>query len=187
MELVAPPGFVIARGFAGLLLREAGASLLVAELPGPAIDMQTGMTAEQLASRGMALRSSARIVAELGPATLLQVSQNVQGVEVTKWLLIAGDASTTTMITATTPTVVADTLGPVLRETLLSARWTAAGEVDPWSGLGIRIAETADLRLTPGLAGTLVLTSGGTPGPLEPTAPLLVISRSTAGASRSRT
>lgn len=179
VQLIAPPSFVIARTFTGLQWQEAGASVVVAELPGPASEMQTGMTAEQLAKRGMALRGSDNVDAELGPAVLLEVSQNVQGVEFSKWLLIAGDASTTVMLTATSPSVVANKLGPVLRSTVLSARWTAGADVDPAAGLDIRVVETDDLRLAPTMAGTLILTNGGVSGPLGPADPLLVISRST--------
>jgi len=179
--LVVPENFEMAGDFAGIIWRDAAASVHVVELPAPAEEMQASFTKPQLASKGMALLRSEQVDSSIGRATLLHVTQAAQGIEFRKWMLIGGNASESVLLTATVPATLADELEAPLRHTLLTARWEPEQRVDPRTGVGFSVAETEDLKIANSVMGSaLVLTRGGVPTTGSAADPFIVVARSTA-------
>jgi hypothetical protein len=179
--LVVPEKFEIAGDFAGIIWRDAAASIHVVELPAPAEEMQASFTKPQLASRGMALLRSEKVQASIGQAALLHVSQSAQGIEFRKWMLVGGSATESVLLTATVPSTLKAELEGTLRQTLLTARWEPERRVDPRVGVGFSVAETDDLKIANSVMGSaLVLTRGGVQTTASPADPFIVVARSTA-------
>lgn len=182
VSLIIPDNFVLGEGFAGIAKPAAGASVIVSEIPAPLDDMQAGMSAARLATRGMALRQSDRVRTAMGLGLLLYVLQNVQGVELNKWILIAGNAEESVLLTAMVPTTLADAFEPVLVRTLMTATWDPDTAVAPGERVGFTVSETRDLKISRDLgASGLILTEGGRQEPVSREDPLVVVSKSTAG------
>jgi hypothetical protein len=113
---------------------------------------------------------------------LLHVEQNVRGHEFRKWILVAGDAANTVMLTASVPQSLAGEVGPMLRPVLMTATWDRGAIGDPRAGLGFEFTETADLKVARGMgATTVVLTRGGDSARVAFSEPMLVLGKSTAG------
>lgn len=181
VSLVLPEKFEVASEFAGIGWRDAGASLHIIELPAPAEQMKASFTKADLASKGMALLRSEDVETAMGPARLFHASQVAQGMEFRKWLLVAGSADTTVMLTATAPSTVADDLEDTFRRCLLTARWEPQRVVDPLAGLGFAVSETSDLKVASSMMGAMILlTKGGVKTTASPGDPFAIVGRSTA-------
>lgn len=180
VSLVAPEKFELSRDFAGIVWRDAAASVHVVELQAPAEEMKASFTPPQLASKGMALLRTESVESAIGPALFVHVSQSAQGVEFRKWMLIAGTPKETVLLTATAPAILANELLEPLRRCLLTARWDPERTVDPLAGVGFSVTETRDLKIANSLMGSaLLLTRGGVQTAASPEDPFIVIARST--------
>ncbi len=171
-----PPGFVLAEGFPGFLRADAGASIMVTELPDPLETLRASMTARDLAASGMTLmRSQATSVAGR-EALLLWAKQEAAGTRLHKWMLIFGDSSRSVLVVAAFPKARAAELEEPLIRTLLAAGWSTDAPRDPFEGLSFRLAETAGLKVGERMSNLLTLTEPGATGPFAPPAPMLVVS-----------
>jgi len=179
ITLEVPPEFELASDFTGILWAAAGSSVLVAELPTAAQQMQAGLTKETLASRGIALAKRETVTAGIGPAVLLEATQSAQGVEVQKWILVGGDAKNTVMVTATVPAPLAEKIGPIVRDVLLGARWDPSLPTNVAGAFAFRFDESRDLKIARNLGSAIVFTQDGNEQMASPLGPALVISRST--------
>lgn len=181
VSLVMPENFEVSADFAGIIWRDASASIHVTELPAPAAQMQASLTQTQLASRGMALLQSEQVQSSIGPALFLHVSQMAQGAEFHKWMLVAGTAKETVLLTATAPKTLAAELRAPLRQCLLSALWDPSRAADPRLGVAFTVIETDDLKVAKSITGSaLLLTQGGVQSTGSAADPFMVVSRSTA-------
>lgn len=181
VSLSVPKNFEVASDFAGIIWRDAGASVHVVEIPTSATEMRASFTKRALASRGMALSRVEDVESAIGAGTLFHVSQVAHGVEFQKWLLVAGSSSETVLLTATVPTTLATELEHTLRESLLTATWEPQRAVDPRDGVGFFVSETKDLKIARSVMGSaLLLTEGGSQSTESVEAPFIVIARSTA-------
>ena len=178
-RLAIPSGFSIAEDFTGLVRRDIGASVLVAEIPTSARDMQTGLTEEALTSRGLSVLRRERMNVAFGEVVFIEATQLAQGIEMHKWIVVGGNAGNTIMLTANVPETLAPELGEMLRGVLLSAEWDPALTPDPGGAFAFRVQESADLKVSRNLGGALVLTPNGAKQLSSPLAPILVISRTT--------
>ena len=124
LRLEPPSGFVPAATFPGFEMRDAAATLLVAELPAPFATVQAGFTEEALLTQGMVLEErGARSFSDL-PGELIRLQQNApNGVTYTKWLALFGDDERTFLVTAGVPVAKADELGPAMVKALDSIVW----------------------------------------------------------------
>lgn len=182
VSLSVPDNFEIASDFSGIVWRDAGASIVVAEFAASVEKMRASLTRDALASRGMALSRVEEIESAMGPAAIFHISQNVQGIEAKRWILLSGNSRDTVIITANVPALLADEVEPVLRESLLTATWDPERIVDPLEAAGFSVSETDDLRISGSLLGSsLMLTKGGSQSKGSPEDPFIVIVRSTAG------
>jgi len=182
VSLDPPPGFVPAQRFPGFQNEAKGASIMVTELPGPAAQMQKGMTRELLATRGMTLIRS-QMVKVGGDALLVQVSQSASGTDFLKWMLVAGDAKQTVMIVATFPKASAGLSLP-LKRAILSASWAGAlPKALPYEGMTFRVDPTPALKLAGRVGNALVFTESGTMGQGDTDQAVLVMGSSFGDAS----
>ena len=172
-----PPGFTPADRFPGFQRIDMSASIVVSELPGPAAQMQKGMTREALAFRGMSLIRSQTVKAGGQDALLIQVSQTSDGKEFLKWMLIAGDAKKTVMIVGTFPKAASELSQPVQRA-ILSASWSSMTKTPENEGLTFRVYPTTTLRRAGRVANMLVFTESGKMGPGDPAQAVLVVGSS---------
>ena len=164
VSLDAPPGFVASERFAGFENAEQQSSIMVSELPGPASQMQKGMSGKALASRGMRFIRSEDLTIAGQPARLIHVSQSAQGVDYLKWILIGGDASKTIMVVGTFPEANADLSEPI-RRAVRSASW-GLRKASLYEGLTFRIDPTPKLRVAGRVSNMLAFTESGS---MEPT------------------
>jgi hypothetical protein len=179
VSLDPPKGFEPTTNFPGFADRESGASIMVSQFPAPIAEFSKGFTPERLASRRIKELSRETVQVAGRSATLLKLSQIGDGMEVFKWALISGDATSTTLVLGTW--LKAD--GPVqpldapLRKSLLSTTWSAR-TIDPFEGLSFRVTPTDRLKVASTVGGALLLTSSGTIAPDKKGDPLLVVAPS---------
>ncbi len=182
VSLAPPPGFVPSQRFPGFQHEAKGASIMVTEVPGPAAQMQQGMTREVLASRGMTLLRSQTVKIGGSDALLVHASQSAAGKDFLKWMLIAGDAKRTVMIVGTFPKAATELSLP-LKRALLSASWSAAAKPAPYEGLAFRVDPTVRLKLAGRVGNTLVFSESGIMGPGDTEQAVLVMGSSFSDAS----
>ena len=132
VTLAPPEGFSLAQQYPGFERPEAQASIMVTELPGPAGDMIRSMTGPALAGKGVTLVSARDAVIKDKPARLLHVRQKTTTGEALKWILIAGDATTTIMIVGTFTEGVSPGIGDVIQQSLLTTSWGSAATSSPF-------------------------------------------------------
>lgn len=182
VSLVPPAGFSPAARYPGFERRDPHASIMVTELPGPAAQMQRGMTPGRLASRGMHLLGSSRHLVDGHEALLLRLSQNAGGYEVLKWMLIAGDDDGTVMVVATFPKEADALLAEPARASLLTTTLgtAAAGPGDHFEGLPFRVSPTRTLKIAGRVSNLIVLTESGAIGPQGPDACVFIVGSSIA-------
>ena len=184
--LAPPPGFEPSNRFPGFERADLQSSVMVTEVPGPVSELSRGMTAANLATRGMTLISSTKQVVDGRPVLLLKVSQSAGGMTVHKWIVVSGDAKTSVMIVGTFPKEHESELGDVMKDSLLTARWTAAdAPPDHFEGLPFRVSPTTSLKIAGRMSNMIMLNESGQIRPQGPNAALFVVGTSIAAADLS--
>jgi hypothetical protein len=164
VRLVPPEGFTAATTFVGFQKLDIACSILVRQMPAPYAQMARGMTAENLASRGVKLISKETVQLPGGEGTLMKGSQSNQGVDYMKWFLLFGDPSHTVIIVATCPNVSWPSMSAPLEKSLLTATEGPAPKVDPFEHLPFKISPVAPLRFAKKLDRSVIYCeSGGIP------------------------
>jgi len=164
VTLAPPEGFSPAKQYPGFEWREAQASIMVTELPGPAADMMRSMTGPALAGKGVTLMSAHDAVIKDKPARLLHVRQQTARGEALKWILIAGDTATTIMIVGTFTEGVSPGVGNVIKQSLLTTSWGSPATSSHFEGLPFTVTPTARLKLARRVSNMLMFTESGTTG-----------------------
>lgn len=162
--LVPPSGFSAARQYPGFERPEVKASIMVTELPVAATEMMRSMTGPALASKGMTVISAQDVAIKQNPARLLHVRQQTARGEISKWMLIAGDARATIMVVGTFDEDLSPGIGEEIRQSLLSASWGPAAPASPFEGLTFRVTPTARMKLAKRVSNMLMFTESGTTG-----------------------
>jgi hypothetical protein len=181
VALAPPPGFQPSSRFPGFERADLQSSLMVTEVPAPVAELSRGLTAQNLASRGMTLISSTRQIVDGREVRLLKVSQPAGGLTVHKWMIVSGDAKTSVMIVGTFPKEHESEIGDAMKASLLTVRWTAVAAPPPhFEGLPFRISATTSLRIAGRMSNMLMLTESGQMGPQGPDAALFVVGASLA-------
>lgn len=176
-----PAGFVAATRYPGFERADVQCSIMVTEIPGPFSELARGMTAANLATRGMTLISTAKPTVDGRQVLLLKVSQQAAGAAVLKWMIVAGDAAASVMIVGTFPAAHDAAVGDAVKTSLLSARWsTAAVPPDPFEGLPFRISSTPALKVAGRMSNLLLLSESGQMTQKDPNAALFAIGSSVA-------
>jgi hypothetical protein len=159
-----PEGFARADRFPGFQKPEAGASIMVTEMPAPYPQIRQAMTEQGLATRGMTLISSDAVKVGGAEALLVHVGQAANGIDFLKWMLVTGDDKQTVMIVATYPKAAAAKFGEPLKQSVLSATRDVNAKVDPWDGLQYRVAPGAPLKLAKRISNTMMFNESGVLG-----------------------
>ena len=163
VHLAPPDGFLLAQQYPGFERESDSAAIMVTELPGAAADMMGVISREALAGKGMTLVSSSPHVINGRPARLLNVRQATFNGDMLKWMLIAGDQTTTIMIVGMFPADSPSETGAAIQQALLSTSWSAASP-NAFEGLPFRVTPTSKLRLARRVSNMLALTESGTTG-----------------------
>lgn len=169
-----PPGFVAADRFAGFFDSERGASIMVSELPGDF--EQTGAAFRdkaQLLARGMTLLGYSDTTVDGRRALLIEAEQSAQGQLYKKWLTLVEGEKGVSLLVATLPVSVLDSLEGPLKSALLSARFGAPS--DPYAALGFEITTVAPFKYAFAMGQTLSLTPEGVFPAKDPQMPSLVV------------
>jgi hypothetical protein len=181
VELEPPPGFVAASRYPGFERADVQCSIMVTEIPGPFADLARGMTAPNLATRGMTLLSTTKPIVDGRQVLLLKVSQQAAGAAMLKWMVVAGDAKSSVMIVGTFPAAHDVDVGNAVKASLLSARWNAAAAApDPFEGLPFRVTSTPVLKVAGRMSNLLLLSESGQITQKDPNAALFAIGSSVA-------
>jgi hypothetical protein len=107
------------------------------------------------------------------------VSENVgAGTVLHRSIVIFGRGDTTVMIAASTPQSLEESLGEVLRKTVIRAKWEPAMVLDPYDGLGFTASETESLKVSDRISNMISFTKGGHRGVVTPVEPLFIIGSS---------
>jgi hypothetical protein len=136
VSLPLPPGFVPARGFAGIQQVDGSATVMVSEKSGAFAYHAQGMTAGSLSSKGMVLVDKWPIMVGDVSGLLVQAFRTTNGMSQGKWLLIFGNDQDTVFITATYPRSQVNpqeekALSLQLRSMLLGTVWHPPGHAVP--------------------------------------------------------
>jgi hypothetical protein len=177
VRLVQPAGFAAATGFPGFQQDDTGASIVVAEVPGPYAAVTADFTADGLRPHGLTLVQARRVVIADRPGLLLHVTQVARGTTFAKWIAAFGDDTASVLITATFPEELGNALAEPLRAAVLSACWDRGEGSASVPDLGFTLDHGPALRPA-GCAGTLfAYTPDGTLPAASPTAPVLLAGR----------
>ncbi len=102
--MVPPAGFVLSPDFAGFMDQEAGASIVLTEMPGDAFgEISSGFRKEQLAAQGMTLLGACTEANPPVEHVCLRLSQEAHGMRFLKWTLIANLGDVTGLIAVNIP------------------------------------------------------------------------------------
>jgi hypothetical protein len=164
--MVPPPGFGLARGFAGFVDPARDASILILETaPDAAASLREGLTAEALAATGVVETARRAFPVAGAEGTLIEARQQPRpdGPVFAKWLLAIPGASVTGLVTVTWrghPPAASD------RALVRRAHASVAirQPVDPAAiraGLPFAFEEGASLRYRPVSGGAIALLSTG--------------------------
>lgn len=183
VTLEPPAGFTLAERFPGFQRARDHASIMITELPAPASEIRQSMTRDNLAQRGMTLLESQTVNHAGADALLAKVSQQAQGTLFLKWMLVTGDARSTTLVVGTFPGAAENELGAPIRNAVLSSTLGAALPKDHFEGLSFRIEPGAKLKIAHRMSNMLLLTATGAIGSGAPDAPVYVVGSSVSNAA----
>ena len=175
VSLAPPPGFLPSTQFPGFHRPDAGASIVVSEIPAPVEAVRAGMTEQALATQGMTLLSTTRGVAGGLLGTLYSVAEQVDGRPYRKWMALFGNDTDTVVISASFPELLASELALPLKQALLGSGWNPRARVDPQGGLSFRLIQSDGLRILRRVGNLLVLTDPARGARPAPTDPMLVV------------
>lgn len=129
VSIDAPEGFQKTNRFPGYIHEEAGASIMVTEIPGPYSQVTKKFNERDLGAKGMKLIEKKPVNIQEHDGLLLNVAQSAHGREFMKWLLVFGSEQKTILVTAAFPRETANELSEKIKSSLLSVEWHAgAGE-----------------------------------------------------------
>lgn len=164
--LVPPVGMVESTTFAGFEDPTIGAAILMVEMPPVAYEqVEAGFTDAALASKGITVDSRGTLPLALPDAKTLFVSgkQNVGTVSARKWILLAGTAQATVLVTIQ---VADDNAGKLSDETVRKTLETLAYRSPPtpqeqMAELPFRFADMAGFRPVKVIGNTAVVLTDG--------------------------
>ena len=159
--LIPPEGFESAATFQGFQHIEFGASILVAEIPGPYDEVTQGFTIQGLNSKGMILRKREDFIINGYDGFLLTTEQTANDITYTKYILAFGDPSITYIINGMFPKNGTDLSG-VIQKSMLSVVYESKLTIDPLGDVSFSIdTKNTKLKFAKNVTNTLVYTVDG--------------------------
>ncbi len=160
-SLIPPGGFVAATTFSGFQNTEAGASIMINELPAPYQSIVDGFTADALKTKGVTLVSKQTIDFNNSKATLIFVTQPANGTTYIKQVLIFGDTKQTVLVNGIYPEASKDIEAKV-KDALLSTVYNASQNENPLDAATFTIDITGtDFKLIKYISSSLVYSTDG--------------------------
>jgi hypothetical protein len=175
VSLAPPTGLKPSSQFPGFDDQETGASITIAEMPGPYSVMAEGMTKEALAAKGISLLSRKEISLNGRPGILLHLRQEISSVDVLKWLAVTGNEKETIFIAATFPEQVKARWSSEMEKSVLSARLDGEPGADPLAGLNFSFSDDPSLKVAMRFPSKVILTEDGD---MQGGGPLFIVSSS---------
>jgi hypothetical protein len=170
--LVPPPGLAPATNFFGFEDREKKVAVLFIVLPPNAFaEIEKTTTPEAIKQQGVTAEKREDFAIANGKAVLLTGSQTVDNVPMRKWLLLAGLADLTAIITVQVPEASRDSYtDDVVRTALASLAVRASVPVEEQlSLLPFKLAELSGFRIGGLSPGRAVMLTDEPPGKIDPT------------------
>jgi hypothetical protein len=161
VSLAPPAGLKPSSQFPGFDDKETGASITIAEMPGPYSVMAEGLTKEALAAKGMRLLSRREISLNGRAGILLHLRQEISSVDVLKWLAVTGNEKETIFIAGAFPEKVKARWSSEIEKSVLSARLDAEPGADPLAGLNFSFNEDPSLKVARRFPNLVILTRDG--------------------------
>ena len=161
VSLAPPADLKPSSQFPGFDDQETGASITIAEMPGPYSVMAEGLTKEALAAKGISLLSRKEISLNGRAGILLHLRQEISSVDVLKWLAVTGNEKETIFIAATFPEKVKARWSSEMEKSVLSAQLDAAPGADPLAGLNFSFNEDPSLKVARRFPNLVILTRDG--------------------------
>ena len=90
IALIPPPGFIKVNAFSGFQKPKTSASVVMATLPVPYMELENGFTAEELKELGIELIKKEEVLFQNQPAGLYQLKQPFNGIMMRKYALMFG-------------------------------------------------------------------------------------------------
>ncbi len=178
VKLRRPPGFDDGENFHGFQQAATQASILIVSMPAAYAEIAGGLTAEQLQTKGMRLIDATDVTVGGGPALLLRASQNANGLEYYKWMLVFGDDETTKLITCTYPVSEPKSLGELLKAAVLSAQYDVEVSPETAPDVGFSLTAAGKMKFTKEMSKLLLYTDDGAFPSRSPENPLFIAGRS---------
>jgi hypothetical protein len=186
--LTPPAGMTISKSFSGFENRDHQVAIVIAALPVNAYDaIEKSLTDETLLKQGVTVESRAAFPLPSGQAVLTIGRQDIKGVSLRKWIMVASMSALTALITVQVPDA-ARTAYPdaAIRDALASLAVRDSVPVDEQLGLlPFRVADLAGFKLGGLLAGrAVVLTDGATDAPVTNADTHIIVSVAAGGPAR---
>jgi len=162
VSLIPPQGFTPAAHFPGYELESVGASIMVIELPASFSEVAPSLSdSAALLKRGMSFVSREDVKLKGISGALVKVTQNKDGIDYVKHLLVFGDERKAVLIVATVTQSQAHVLAEKMKASLLSATWDSGLNLSTTEGLKFEVNQLGDLRIANRTMNLLSYTRGG--------------------------
>lgn len=170
--LVPPPGMVESTQFAGFENPDTGASILVVDMPSQAYaQVAAGFTDAALAGKGIVIESRGTLPLALPDAQTLFVTgrQAVGTLMARKWILVAGTAQGTALVTVQVPEPKADTISDdTVRQSLETLAYRPPPSLEQqMAELPFRLTDLAGFRPIKVIGNAAVVLTNGPKDTLE--------------------
>lgn len=180
---LAPPGAMTrADSFAGFQDSAESASILIVEFPAEAYAELASMFGSEKLAAVVTIDAPVESLKLAGDidALLAAGSQTQQGIEYRKWVMIAGGAETTAMVTVQIPSTSKAYPDAQVLEALQSLSFQPRGSLeDEIAGLPFTLVERAGFRAIRTLAGSgLIMTDGPKDVVADASQPLVIVASS---------
>jgi hypothetical protein len=162
IKMAKPAGFEKAQTFAGFQKPDAGAAIMIMEIPAPYAAASAGFNEAKMSERGMKLLSKVERKVDKYDGQLLEISQTVNGIPFHKWVLVFGDDRFAQIITATLPEGQAKLLGEPMKQAVMSTTFDAnAAAPKDQHDLNFELSDVPGLKLATRIQNALLFNPSG--------------------------
>lgn len=161
ISLIPPKGFTDGLNFLGLQQTESGSSIMVLDVPGPYSETSSGITEENMLSKGIEVRKIENLTINGLPAIFVTGTQNAYGNIYTKYIFVFGSENETIIINGVHPKNLKK-IGNDVKKSMLSAFYEADKKIDPFVNIdySIDVTETK-LKFAKSVSNSLLFTVDG--------------------------
>ena len=162
VSLHVPAGYEPASGFAGVMDINTRCSIMITEMDGSFDDLANSLNdPAALRTQNLVLSDRETYFQGTYPGLLLQLTQNVQGQDVRKWMWLFGDDDRSVMIMGTCLKPLVATEFDRLGEAVRSATWEPKLSLDLTSEVDFYLEDLAGMKLVTSMGQNLTYSSDG--------------------------